>query len=70
MEQYTLTDGACRADILTLGGIIRTLIVPDRHGEPIDVVLGFDTVRAYEAQPCYIGALLGRCAGRNDCIGG
>ena len=64
VEQYTLTDGACRADILTLGGIIRTLIVPDQHGVPIDVVLGFDSVRAYEAQSCYIGALLGRCAGR------
>lgn len=64
VERYTLTDGAYSASILTLGGILQSLIVPDRNGKPTDVVLGFDTVQAYEAQDCYIGALLGRCANR------
>ena len=64
IDRYTLTDGACSASILTLGGILQSLIVPDRDGKPTDIVLGFDSVAAYEAQDCYIGALLGRCANR------
>lgn len=64
VERYTLTDGSCSASILTLGGVLQSLIVPDQNGTPTDVVLGFDTVEAYEAQDCYIGALLGRCANR------
>lgn len=64
VDRYTLTDGRCSASILTLGGIIQSLIVPDRNGRPTDIVLGFDTVAAYESQTCYIGALLGRCANR------
>ncbi|MFR3786287.1 aldose epimerase family protein [Agathobaculum desmolans] len=64
VERYVLTDGPYQAAILSLGGIVQSLVVPDRHGVPTDVVLGFDTVADYEAQDCYIGALLGRCANR------
>lgn len=64
VERYTLTDGAFSVSILTLGGIVQSLIVPDRNGKPTDVVLGFDSTADYEAQTCYIGALLGRCANR------
>lgn len=51
-------------EILTLGGIIRRIVVPDRDGVHADVVLGFDTVQEYLAQPHYIGALIGRYANR------
>lgn len=64
VERYTLTDGAFSAAVLTLGGVLQSLIVPDRNGVPTDVVLGFDTAADYQAQDCYIGALLGRCANR------
>ena len=64
VERYTLTDGNCSASVLTLGGILQSWTVPDRNGAPTDIVLGFDSVGAYEAQDCYIGALLGRCANR------
>ena len=50
VERYTLTDGSCSASILTLGGVLQSLIVPDQNGAPTDVVLGFETVEAYEAQ--------------------
>ena len=60
VERYTLTDGAFSAAVLTLGGVLQSLIVPDRNGVPTDVVLGFDTAADYQAQDCYIGALLGR----------
>lgn len=64
VERYTLTEGAFSASILTYGGALQSLIVPDRNGKPTDVVLGFDTIEDYETQDCYIGALLGRCANR------
>ena len=52
------------AEILTYGGILRTLTVPSPTG-PRDVVLGLDTVADYEANPGpHLGALVGRVAGR------
>ena len=53
---------ACK--IITYGGAVRSLIVPDRDGNPVDVVLGFDTLEDYRAQSKYIGALVGRYANR------
>ena len=64
IERYWLTDGRYSAAILTLGGVIQSLCVPDKNGNTTDVVLGFDNVGDYETQNCYIGALLGRCANR------
>lgn len=64
VERYWLTDGACAVAVLTLGGIIQSVRVPNREGAATDIALGFDSVQAYEAQTCYIGALLGRCANR------
>ena len=41
MEAYTLTNTAgMRARILTFGGIVANLEVPDRNGKPDNVVLG------------------------------
>lgn len=64
VTRYWLSDGVCRAAILTYGGIIQTLEVPDHKGNLVDVVLGFDSPAGYEAQTCYIGAMIGRCANR------
>jgi len=67
VELLTLRDGACVCEIITYGGAVRSLVVPDRDGRPVDVVLGFDTLEDYMAQDKYIGALVGRYANR---IGG
>ena len=64
VTRYWLSDGVCRAAVLTYGGIIQTLEVPDHKGNLVDVVLGFDSPAGYEAQTCYIGAMIGRCANR------
>ncbi len=53
--------------IITYGGAVRSLTMPGRDGNPVDVVLGFDTLEDYRAQDKYIGALVGRYANR---IGG
>lgn len=56
-------DGSgCR--IITLGGIITSLRVPDREGNLADVVLGFDHLDDYLGPHPYFGAIVGRVAGR------
>ena len=67
VELLTLRDGAYTCQIITYGGAVRSLTVPDRDGNPVDVVLGFDTLEGYTAQDKYLGALVGRYANR---IGG
>ena len=67
VEELSLRCGALSCSILTYGGAIRTLIVPDRDGNPVDVALGFDTLGDYQTQTCYIGAIIGRYGNR---IGG
>ncbi|MCQ4865447.1 aldose epimerase family protein [Pseudoflavonifractor phocaeensis] len=65
VECWTLDNhNGMTAEILTYGGILRTLTVPSPTG-PRDVVLGLDTVADYEANPGpHLGALVGRVAGR------
>ena len=67
VEEIVLRDGAVSCRIITYGGALRGLTVPDRAGSPVDVVLGFDTLEDYRLQGKYIGALIGRYANR---IGG
>ncbi|HYW32249.1 MAG TPA: aldose epimerase family protein [Gemmatimonas sp.] len=53
-----------RVRVLGYGGIVQSLHVPDRDGAPADVVLGFDTLEEYLANPFYFGALIGRNGNR------
>ena len=65
VERFTLsTGGEVSVSILTLGGIIQSLRVPDREGRPADVVLGYDDVAGYEGDTAYLGAIVGRYANR------
>lgn len=65
VESYTLcgTHGLT-LEVLTYGGIVRRLLVPDREGTLDDVVLGYDTLEAYLKDPFFMGATAGRIAGR------
>lgn len=53
--------------ILSYGATIQQLLVPDRKGNKVDVVLGYPTVQDYELNTCFLGAVVGRYANR---IGG
>ena len=65
VQRYRLTGaGGAYVDVLNYGGVIQSLVVPDRGGRLVDVVLGFDSVAEYETDDAYIGALIGRWAGR------
>lgn len=52
------------AEILDYGVILRTLVVKDKNNNPVDVVLGYDTIEEYENNDGYFGATVGRFANR------
>ena len=68
VDQYTLQNaGGSSVSIITYGGTLTAIRVPDRAGKLSDVCLGFDTLEKYLNVPGYMGALIGRYANR---IGG
>lgn len=65
VDAYRLTNEVGgSAVILTFGGIIQSLTVPDSSGAIANVTLGFATLAPYLTQTRYFGALVGRFAGR------
>ena len=72
VDRFTLANGrGMTVRILTYGGIIQELTVPDRSGHEANVVLGFATLDDYVAHNSpvagggvYFGALIGRYANR------
>ena len=62
---FTLDNGrGMRATITNYGGIVTSLVVPDRAGRGADVVLGYDSLAGYLRATPYFGALVGRYANR------
>lgn len=63
---FTLKDGENSATILNYGGIILNIVVPDKNGNPTDVLLGYDDVAGFENNGGYLNALIGRFGNRID----
>jgi aldose 1-epimerase len=62
---YTLKNhGGMEARITNYGGIVLSLLVPDRTGKLDDVVLGYESLRDYLKETPYFGALIGRYGNR------
>ena len=51
-------------EISELGASIISIKTPNKNGEIIDVVLGYDDIEKYKRQTKYIGATVGRCCNR------
>ena len=65
VEIYTLEEGALKARIMTYGARVVTLEVPDRSGKVADVVLGYESLAGYTADPkSYFGSVVGRYGNR------
>lgn len=65
VQRWTLERAGVRVRVLSYGGIVQSLEVPDRDGRSADVVLGFADLDGYLAHPGpYLGALIGRYANR------
>lgn len=65
VEIYTLKNSkGAEARIISYGGTVVSLKMPDKNGKFADVVLGYDSLPDYEKNQSYIGALIGRYANR------
>ena len=64
---FTLSN-ACgiKIKITNYGGIIVSLETLDKNAVSNDIVLGYDNIASYEKDPYYLGAIVGRYAGRID----
>jgi len=69
VDRYTLTNSSgMQVKIITYGGIVQSIRVPDRHGRMANVALGFATLDDYisTGNSPYFGALIGQI-GRASC---
>ena len=65
VDLYTLAnDNGMSARITNWGGIVVSILVPDRQGQVADVALGYDSLETYRQNPPYLGAVIGRCGNR------
>ena len=65
VKLYTLTNAnGMEVCITNFGGRIASIMVPDKNGKMLDVVLGFDNINDYMTIPNDFGAAIGRYANR------
>jgi aldose 1-epimerase len=64
VHEYTLHHGGLSLSVITFGGIVTRLLVPDRHGRRANVVLGFDRLADYVERNPHFGTIVGRYANR------
>jgi len=65
--KYTMTNKrGASVSVLTFGGTLHSIIVPDKNGKMADVCLGFDAMDTYMIKNGSIGAFIGRYGNRID----
>ncbi|MFF0015245.1 aldose epimerase family protein [Streptomyces sp. NPDC005374] len=64
VHRWSLENGGTRLKVLSYGGIVQGLEVPDRDGRYANVCLGFDSIEEYVDSSPYFGALIGRYGNR------
>jgi aldose 1-epimerase len=65
VDLYTLTNAhKMVVKITNYGGIVTSIMAPDKNGKLGDVVLGFDTLEKYLEGHPYFGAIVGRYGNR------
>ncbi len=65
VTEYRLSNGnGMSVSVLSFAASLHDVVVPDRDGRPVDIMLGYDTVEEYEDDACFFGNLVGRFANR------
>ena len=65
IEKYSLkNENGVKLDVITYGGRITSLKVPNKDGKLENVVLNFDNIQDYEKDNPFFGALIGRYGNR------
>jgi aldose 1-epimerase len=62
--RWSLENGGTRMKVLSYGGVVQSLEIPDRRGRHENVSLGFDNLDDYVARSPHFGALIGRYGNR------
>lgn len=61
---YTLENKFLKVEIINIGGIIKKIEFKDENKGNKNLVINYDNINNYELNPAYIGAIIGRNAGR------
>jgi aldose 1-epimerase len=65
VDRYTLSNAnGMKVQITNYGGIVTSILVPDRNGKLADVVLGYDNLDGYLKNNPYFGCIVGRYGNR------
>lgn len=65
VEAVQLSNGrGMKVRLISYGATVQSIMVPDRHGQWDDVVLGYPTLDGYVDKPQYFGVTVGRFANR------
>ncbi len=65
VDLYTLTNkNGLSAQITNYGGIVVSMMAPDRNGKMEDIVLGYETLDEYVKDNPYFGCIVGRYGNR------
>ncbi len=64
IDEFTLSGDGAEVRVITYGGTITSIRVPDRKGQMSNVVLGFATLEGYLGAHPYFGVITGRFANR------
>lgn len=65
VTRYTMTNAVgASVSLIDYGGIVTSILVPDRNGKLADVALGFDTLEPYLADHGCMGDTVGRYGNR------
>lgn len=65
VDIYTLKNAkGSVAKIMTYGGTVVQLMVPDKNGKMDDILLGFDNLKDYEEKSPYFACIIGRYGNR------
>ena len=61
---FNVTNGTITATVITYGASLQSLLVPNKDGKLLDMVLGYNTLEQYLERSYYAGAIVGRVANR------
>ena len=64
IKVYTLENKFLKLEFLNLGAIIKKIEFKDKNGNIKNIVLGYEDTEKYRENPAYLGAVIGRTAGR------
>ena len=64
IKVYTLENNFLKIEILNLGACIKKVELKYENNIPRNIVLGYDNLEEYIENPAYLGAIIGRTAGR------